>query len=110
MEGGGGSAVYRVLLKPLAQTNQPTNRPVVQPTRQPARRGDNRRDIVGLILVKEMLEFVKRCPDAHVSSLRIRPIPRCVLREWEGIVGMRSWEGGGVCVWNGTVGIWPVLV
>jgi len=45
-------------------------------SRLPVYRDDNKRDIVGLILVKELLEYVKRFPDSPVSSLKIRPLPR----------------------------------
>ncbi len=34
---------------------------------------------LSLILVKELLEYVKKFPDSPVSSLKIRPLPRCVV-------------------------------
>lgn len=39
-------------------------------------RGKNRQDIVGVILVKELLEYVKHFPDSAVSSMKIRQLPR----------------------------------
>jgi CBS domain containing-hemolysin-like protein len=45
-------------------------------SRLPVYRGDNRRDIVGLVLVKDLLEVVKTIPDCPVSRLKIRPLPR----------------------------------
>lgn len=45
-------------------------------SRLPVYRGDNKKDIIGLILVKELLEYVKKFPDSPVSSLKIRPLPR----------------------------------
>ncbi|GAX83717.1 hypothetical protein CEUSTIGMA_g11142.t1 [Chlamydomonas eustigma] len=45
-------------------------------SRLPIYRGENRKDVVGLILVKELLEYVKKFPDSPVSSLKIRPLPR----------------------------------
>ncbi|KAG1677751.1 hypothetical protein FOA52_001063 [Chlamydomonas sp. UWO 241] len=45
-------------------------------SRLPVYRGDNRRDIVGLVLVKDLLEVVKMMPDFPVSGLKIRPLPR----------------------------------
>ncbi|KAG1658546.1 hypothetical protein FOA52_004573 [Chlamydomonas sp. UWO 241] len=45
-------------------------------SRLPVYRGSNKRDIVGLILVKELLEYVKRFPDSPVTGLKIRPLPR----------------------------------
>ncbi|GAX72913.1 hypothetical protein CEUSTIGMA_g368.t1 [Chlamydomonas eustigma] len=45
-------------------------------SRLPVYRGDDKRDIVGLILVKELLEYVKKFPDSPVSNLKIRPLPR----------------------------------
>eukprot|EP00798_Chlamydomonas_sp_ICE-L_P013275 gene13275-19117_t len=44
-------------------------------SRLPVYEGNDRSNIIGLILVKELLEYVKRFPDAPVSSLKIRPIP-----------------------------------
>ncbi len=44
-------------------------------------KGDNRQDIVGVILVKELLEYVKNFPDSTVSSsMKIRQLPRCEAR------------------------------
>eukprot|EP00798_Chlamydomonas_sp_ICE-L_P001572 gene1572-32957_t len=45
-------------------------------SRLPVYEGEDKTKIIGLILVKELLEYVKRFPDAPVSSLKIRPIPR----------------------------------
>ena len=42
----------------------------------PVYRGENKGDVVGLILVKEMLEYLKHFPDAKVSSMKIRQLPR----------------------------------
>lgn len=45
-------------------------------SRLPIFRGDDKKDILGLILVKEVLEYVTKYPNSQVSSLRIRPLPR----------------------------------
>jgi hypothetical protein len=45
-------------------------------SRLPIFRGDDKKDILGLILVKECLEYVTKYPNSKVSSLRIRPLPR----------------------------------
>lgn len=39
-------------------------------------RGSNRQDVVGVILVKELLEYVKHFPDSEVSCMKIRQLPR----------------------------------
>ena len=44
-------------------------------SRLPIYRGDDKKDILGLILVKEVLEYVTKYPNSLVSSLRIRPLP-----------------------------------
>ncbi len=41
-------------------------------------RGHNKQDIIGVILVKELLEYVKNFPDSPVSNMKIRQLPRYV--------------------------------
>ena len=44
-------------------------------SRLPVYRGEDKKDILGLVLVKEILEYVTKYPNSAVSSLRIRPLP-----------------------------------
>lgn len=39
-------------------------------------KGGNRQDIVGVILVKELLEYVKHFPNSTLKSMKIRQLPR----------------------------------
>jgi metal transporter CNNM len=70
-------------------------------SRVPVYRADNRSDLLGLILVKEVLQFW-RCKDPpRISQLALRPLPRLpaetpmfdVLRYFQ--VGAGLWWGWG---------------